>query len=104
MDILFFLKVWAASPETFLLQGDGTIEASNVFIDKYNSVSLRDREGSLKLVTDTGSLFLNRNTIVSSGNKGNYRVKPFPESVNLMGVFEILSFFSYHLFVKLNSV
>lgn len=52
-----------------------------------NAVSIRDREGSLKLTIGTVSLFLNKSTLGSSGSKGNHRVKPFSGLANLMGSF-----------------
>lgn len=53
----------------FLLQGAVTIEGSNVFVDTGNDDSIRDREKNLKLMIGTGSLFLSRNTVSSSGSK-----------------------------------
>lgn len=50
----FHFKYMGSFPEMFLLQ-DATItlESSNVFIDVGNAVSIKDKEGSLRLVIDT---------------------------------------------------
>ena len=44
----------------FFLQRDVTTEGSSVFTDVGSAVSIRNREGRLKLVIGTGSLFLDR--------------------------------------------
>lgn len=86
MNIFYFKDMGSFFRNDFVLRGC-YYYGFLCFIVLGNVVSIRDREGSFKLMIGIVFLFLNKSIFGFSGSKGNYRVKLFFGLVNLMGSF-----------------